>query len=192
LSPGGPALSQQEERLRLSKVVSLRRCQAGVVRRAGVRPRPRSLLARRSCCTRTHYLLRAVPTCNCYDQCSAVHVLAGAVGVHLSWLYLDPYGFIKPTNLVGVGTCNNPFFSSPRKKVVPWDDPDRSAFGNHAFPGPAGNAADACAGPHLGNETREEYLDASIDTRSELYSGTGFHPGKLKDIVTKPDVQGVE
>ena len=137
------------------------------------------------------YLERAFDICNCYDQCSAVHVLAGAVGVHLDWLFLKPFGYIKPTDLVGVGQCNNPFFrNKPELKMVDWDDPGRSGFGNHAFPGPPKNAADACAGPHLGHETRQEYVVASIDDRKELY--VGHRPGKFKDIVIRPDVEEVE
>lgn len=105
---------------------------------------------------------------NCYDQAAAIQSLAGAMGVTLTWIYLGPYGSIKPTSLVGVGLCNNPFFSSNgSKKLVPWDDPHRTGFGNHAFAQLGTGTLDACAGPHVGNETLREYVEAAVDAKRE-------------------------
>jgi hypothetical protein len=138
------------------------------------------------------YMLKTSPICNCYDQAAAVQAFTGALGVQVGWRYLEPYGFIKPTNLVGVGRCNNPFFGSDdTKKVVAADAPDRSAFGNHAFTAaPRGNILDACAGPHTGTETPAQYVDAAIDATPSLY-GSGFRPGKVSDILPGPGVTGV-
>lgn len=100
---------------------------------------------------------------NCYDQAYAVMVFNGALGVGVDALFLQPFGFLKQTQLVGRGTCNNPFprtkFKAERTKyleqklimgilnkpynvkepqledylVVDPKDPDRNGFGNHMF-----------------------------------------------------------
>lgn len=100
---------------------------------------------------------------NCYDQAYAVVVFAGVLGIHMDALFLEPFGFLKLTQLVGRGACNNPF---PKRKymvedekyrkhrdnkllrsirgpskppeledflVVDAKDPDRDGFGNHMF-----------------------------------------------------------
>jgi hypothetical protein len=76
--------------------------------------------------------------------------------------------------------------------VVAVDSPDRTAFGNHAFASaPSKNILDACAGPHTGAESPEQYVAASIDTTPSLYGG-GFRAGKASDIVPGPGVTGVQ
>ena len=107
-------------------------------------------------------------TVNCYDEASAVQSFCAAIGIGTQWLFCEPFGFITTTNLVGVGSCNNPFFkSNGSSKIVPQNDSKRTGFGNHAFCGieinKQDNVLDACAGPHLGNESRKKYLDNSID-----------------------------
>jgi len=135
------------------------------------------------------YLLRKHRDCNCYDQAAAVQALAGAVGVASAWLFLDPFGYIRPTNLVGVGLCNNPFFRGNESlKLVPPDSERRTAFGNHAFAVTYGaKAVDACAKPHLATETIPEYLADSIDTTRSLY-GRWSRPGRPEDIRPKVGV----
>jgi hypothetical protein len=127
----------------------------------------------------TNYMNKTGNIVNCYDQAASVQVFCGAIGIKVDWLYCNPFGFIKMTNLVGVGPCNNPFYMAKDNNtglfiftnlpVVPDNDPNRSEFGNHAFCGYDGNnkVFDACAKPHLGEENREDYLKSSIDT---LYS----------------------
>jgi hypothetical protein len=109
---------------------------------------------------------------NCYDQAAGLQALCGAVGVDLDWAFLEPFGDILETDLVGWGRCNNPFWASPGttpQPVVPWNDPHRSGFGNHAFCRLNPNILDSCAGPHTGNETAQQYLTASLDTRTPGY-----------------------
>ena len=130
---------------------------------------------------------------NCYDQASAIQVLCGALGVKITWLYLDPFGFLNESNLVGVGMCNNPFFrarGANPNPVVASDDPGRTPFGNHAFcVNKAFKTFDACAGPHVGTENTEEYLIASIDSTTRLYAHfRGLRPGNVSDIKTKTGV----
>ena len=90
---------------------------------------------------------------NCYDQAAAISVLSGAVGIKTEFLYIDPFGYIKETKLVGIDRsfdfipisppdeCNNPFFEnsnySPLRIVngfidIIFDYLPRSAFSNHA------------------------------------------------------------
>jgi hypothetical protein len=139
------------------------------------------------------YMKRTSPICNCYDQAAAVQALSLALGAPVEWVYMDPYGFIKATDLVGVGRCNNPFYKlDVTKKVVPFDSPDRTAFGNHAFAGlPSEKVLDACAGPHTGDETREKYVDESIDKTPSLYPGS-FQPGTADAIASGSGVSGVK
>ncbi|HST45993.1 MAG TPA: peptidoglycan-binding protein [Luteimonas sp.] len=102
-------------------------------------------------------------TVNCYDQAAAVQVLATAIGLDAAVFYLSPFGCILPTDLVGVGNCNNPFFAgNGSAPVTAPDDPRRTAFANHAFAHLAQRVEDACAGPHH-DEPLRAYLQASVD-----------------------------
>jgi hypothetical protein len=121
------------------------------------------------------YILKVSPDANCHDQAAALQALCGALGIGVTWGYLEPFGFIKPTYLIGYpeGQCNNPdFVANPRRRLVPPADPGRTPFRNHAFVSAAdGLILDACAGPHLGTETLAEYAQASIDDTPSLYAG---------------------
>ncbi|QDE86153.1 hypothetical protein [Myxococcus xanthus] len=135
------------------------------------------------------YMKGEDPECCCYDQASAVQVFAAALGVNSQWLFLNPFGFIHTTNLVGVGACNNPFYrSNGSDKVVLPRDPKRTSFGNHAFVGMNSKILDACAGPQVGTETLQEYIDSSIDPDPALYPMIGERPGMASDIAVFPPV----
>ncbi|PXY94021.1 hypothetical protein DKK76_11410, partial [Frischella perrara] len=90
---------------------------------------------------------------NCYDQAAAINVLAGALGIKTEFLYIDPFGYIKETKLVGIDDsfdfipasppdeCNNPFFANPIKSPLRivngfidtiFSYLPRSRFSNHA------------------------------------------------------------
>jgi len=145
---------------------------------------------------------------NCYDQTYAVIVFSGALGLAVDGLYMDPYGFLNSTHLVGRGTCNNPFpkrkylseiarlkrsttgkliisLSPPKKEdylVVGVEDPERSPFGNHMFCEYKSKIYDACAGPTVGSGDRRDYVANNIDSTTRLnalYSGL---PGQVSDI----------
>jgi hypothetical protein len=108
-------------------------------------------------------------TVNCYDQAAAVQSLAGVLGVKIGSGYQKPFGFIKTTNLIGVGRCNNPFYrTNGSTKEVPADSPLRIDFNNHAFASLGGKIYDACAGPHIGTENTRQYLEASIDAQRTM------------------------
>jgi hypothetical protein len=134
------------------------------------------------------YLAAAKPVVNCYDQAGAVQTLCGALGVPTTWFFLKPYGFIHTTQLVGVGACNNPFFSNNGSSpTVAVDDRQRSAFANHAFAGLSGAVLDACAGPHTGDDDRSQYVSKAIDSATTLYRlYSNFRPGTAPDII-QPD-----
>jgi Domain of unknown function (DUF4150) len=121
-----------------------------------------------------NYILIAQQVVNCYDQAGAVQSLCGAVGVKIGWLFLQPFGFINDTHLIGVpGLCNNPFFSAPWYTKTPHtdiNDPRRSSFGNHAFCDLASEVYDACAKPHVGGESHQAYCQSSIDYVTTLYT----------------------
>ena len=88
---------------------------------------------------------------------------------------MEPFGYINQTSLVGHGQSNNPFFDSPTKSNVKITDADacsgdadpnnRSAFGNHAFVELSAKVYDANVLPHVGTETRDEYIKNGIDAK---------------------------
>jgi hypothetical protein len=113
----------------------------------------------------------------------------------LAWRFAKPFGFIKPTNLVGYGECNNPFFKkNVKSKMIAWDSPQRTWFDNHAFAANvSGHILDACAGPHLGTETPEQYMAASIDITVSIYNiKTLRRPGTANDLVPEAGITKVK
>ncbi len=100
----------------------------------------------------TEYLVPTIPLVNCYDQAGAVQTLAGALGIQVNWLFQpEPqilmFGYINKTNLIGVGDCNNPFFSgvappkpprpsSPHGKIPPPPKPPRPSSPHGKIPPP--------------------------------------------------------
>lgn len=143
------------------------------------------------------YLARARPYANCYDQAAAIQTLSGALGVTLRWIFLEPFGAINSTNLLGYGRCNNPFFmmNGTPQVVADRDDLQRTAFGNHAFGAFDPKVLDACAGPHTGTEDHQEYVDSSIDDISVLYGVSDWfpeRPGVATDMQWCGGVAGVE
>ncbi len=121
------------------------------------------------------YIKRDSERCNCYDQAGAVQAFSLAVGAQVSWRRMNPYGFIKPTKLVGFkALCNNPFFDSDESLIfLGPGDPRvklRDPFSRHAFcANSAQNILDACAGPHTGSENPQTYVEAAIDDEPSLY-----------------------
>lgn len=128
------------------------------------------------------------PSCNCYDMAAFLqYQLLYSVGINVKFAFLEPFGYLRITDLIGQGQCNNPFFNNPlysRSKVVSATDNRRSSFGNHAFVYLLEEdwAADACAGPHLGRETIQEYLDAAIDSVMPTLHPSGY-PGLKSQII---------
>jgi hypothetical protein len=111
---------------------------------------------------------RAGNIVNCYDQACAVSILGQLLGLDAEVIFLHPFGYINPINLVGIGQCNNPFFSSTNAVVnTPMASPDdirREYFSNHMYVLFDGTVFDACAGPSLGTQTHATYLSTVVDT----------------------------
>lgn len=132
-------------------------------------------------------------TVNCYDQAAAVEALAGAFGAETEWRFIEPFGFIRPTDLVGVGKCNNPFFDLNGSKPLEFDPAKRKGFGNHAFVGLSTKILDACAGPHLCTETLRQYLTSAIDTQATVRAPqtTDQYLTALEGLPTGTGVTGI-
>ena len=102
-----------------------------------------------------------------YDQAGALWISGALAGISSDLMFMRPFGYIVETNLVGIGSCNNPFFSNPiydSRMVCPTNEPTRSGFGNHMFVNHSSGCFDACAGPALGQWTLSEYVSNVIDT----------------------------
>jgi hypothetical protein len=115
----------------------------------------------------TNYINKSTTTVNCYDQAAAAFTLGRLLGIDVQYMYMNKFGYINTINLVGVGNCNNPFYSSKTSPyntpIVGSDDSGRSYFNNHAFAMLGDNVYDACAGPVLGSSFTN-YLSSTIDT----------------------------
>jgi hypothetical protein len=115
---------------------------------------------------------------NCYDQAAALTALTTLIGIPSMYLYMDPYGYLNPTHLLGIpGLCNNPFFDGyglPDEYKVPLvdvDDAGRTWFRNHAFVEMNSSVIfDACGGPFLGSADRQGFIDATIDQSTQAES----------------------
>jgi len=154
------------------------------------------------------YMVPDNGTVNCYDQTYAVIVFGGALGVTVKGLFLEPFGYLKLTKLVGRGDCNNPFpnkkyedaradfFIDLNEKIVGMEsmpvntdflsidpkDQHRSAFGNHMFCEYKSKIYDACAGASKGEFDRAGYLLEAIDTTIPDFKKYDF-PSTKEEIV---------
>lgn len=115
----------------------------------------------------SRYLRDPVKPCNCYDIAAVLQFFLRCIGVRdVTYCYMNPFGYLERSGLIGLGETNNPFFKSNQtEKVVPERDPKRSSFYNHAFCRFDGGraVADATAGPHLGAQGSEAYALSATD-----------------------------
>lgn len=121
--------------------------------------------------------------CNCYDMANIVQAFLILLGIRdVKYVFMEPYGYLKEAQLIGRGTCNNPFYQRDNSKpVVPEEDPARRPFNNHAYClTPGGTVLDACAGPHIGTKTVAQYIQNAIDTNYP--KDPRCTPGTAKDI----------
>ncbi len=151
-------------------------------------------------------------TVNCHDQAYAVVVFSGALGLEVDGLFMKPFGYLNLTQLVGRGSCNNPFparklkseisrlsstkegkrqmkFKPPELEhflIVADDDPGRSAFGNHSYCEYKSKIFDACAGPAVGHDDRIKYVKINIDSATSL--NTAYSAGKVHDITSHASI----
>lgn len=131
--------------------------------------------------------------CNCYDMAAIVQVFLRLIGIKgVEYAYMYPFGYLKETQLIGRGPCNNPFYDIEKSgPVVAEDDPARRFFSNHAFCVTAsGMVLDACAGPHTGTETVDQYLANAIDPVHP--ANPDFTPGTVNHILKGNGVMMVD
>jgi len=87
---------------------------------------------------------------NCNDLAAAVSTMSNLLGSASEYHYMQPFGFLNITSLIGIGSrCNNPSGSTRDTCLSPVDDAKRGFFGNHAFV-QSPDVYDATVGPHLG------------------------------------------
>lgn len=117
----------------------------------------------------------------CYDMAALTCSFGSIVGANVHYCFMSPFGYINTVDLIGVGNCNNPFYSDPyapsNAKIVGNDD-SRTGFGNHAFAECNNLIFDACAGPVLG-KTRSDYLSLAIDSSTPAEA---LRAGGITDI----------
>jgi hypothetical protein len=103
----------------------------------------------------------------CWDTAVILQYYLHVIGINdVSLCRMNPFGYLKSTPLVGRGECNNPFFGrTGDEKVVNEKNPQRTAFGNHMFCrlNVDQTIVDSCAGPHLGDQSPEQYVKAAVD-----------------------------
>jgi hypothetical protein len=109
-----------------------------------------------------------------------------------------PFGYINIVNLVGVGNCNNPFYSNPAyptNVITGTDDITRSSFWNHMFTRLGGKVNDACAGPSIGTQTEAQYVADTVDvsTSGELnpagWPSPAGNPVNITPVGEIPDIR---
>ena len=134
---------------------------------------------------------------NCYDQAGLLQIALGLGPLAQSdvmWKYMKRYGFLRTTELVGRGLSNNPFPRGPDAPdslfLIDNNNAGRSGFSNHAFIEVNGRIADACAGPHMGTESLQQYIDAAIQSldQTDRYNQDKSRPGQIADAI---DCEGV-
>jgi hypothetical protein len=86
------------------------------------------------------YIHHPVGLCNCYDMAAAVQVHLKAVGINpVKFCFMNPFGYIRLSRLVGRGLCNSPFYfikkddSLDRDLIVDENYLNREPFGRHSF-----------------------------------------------------------
>ena len=112
---------------------------------------------------------------NCYDQACSLTLLGRCFGIEAEPFFMEPFGYIQTTTLVGGIPSNNPFFGDvveydPRP-VCPINEPQRSGLANHMFTQFDNRIFDSCAGPVVGQWSLTEYMTNVIDkvTTNTLY-----------------------
>ena len=142
---------------------------------------------------------------NCCDLAAICQILL-YLGVEndsttIRMKYLEPFGFIKPTQLLGKEE------RPPSRILCDKTSENRSAFGNHLFLTITKNVHDTeqisvldpCCGPQTGTTLLKDYLAEAIDSDPGLYGRLNVHgqptppyrPGGLSDIVDGVGVSSI-
>jgi hypothetical protein len=121
-----------------------------------------------NCFDLTGYMMPVTNIVNCHDQAYALSIMGKLLGINSKYAFMMPFGYIKPVSLVGVGLCNNPFYSLINEEKLIRGEivfPHRLPFSNHGFVSLMGEIFDACAGPVIGQKL-QSYISSTIDVSS--------------------------
>ncbi|KAG6871851.1 hypothetical protein C0995_015727 [Termitomyces sp. Mi166 len=151
---------------------------------------------------------------NCMDQTAMLELSCSLYGgsQQTSWLYQNPFGYIKTTNLVGIKNkdnvlidVNNPYFgTNPNFANLKTDNLIRHPVKFHVYAGRTKSwdrekdgIYDGCIGPHVGTETIDKYLANALDTETTLYKNERKareckRPGTIDDTSAKTGVTGID
>jgi hypothetical protein len=92
--------------------------------------------------------------CNCADQAAVLQVFLRAAGITgVKYIYMEPFGYLRLTYLIGRGMCNNPKYNPPSKgklvnsPIAAEKNKNRDFFNHHCFCIlPDSNPKDPCSG----------------------------------------------
>ncbi|EXK27379.1 hypothetical protein FOMG_16187 [Fusarium oxysporum f. sp. melonis 26406] len=120
--------------------------------------------------------------------------------------YLTPFGYIKPTKLIGRieeppnpdnqdSMCNNPLYAVgsmyDKAMLCATDSSTRSSLDYHLFltiqKDDSSYVLDVGCGPQTGTTTLQSYPASVIDTDARLYSPPSY-PGTTQDVIHGPGV----
>ncbi|MDQ1353213.1 MAG: hypothetical protein QG657_3519 [Acidobacteriota bacterium] len=122
--------------------------------------------------------------CNCYDMANIVQAFLHLLGIKdVAYAFMSPFGYLKKTQLIGRGECNNPIYDSGESgPLVDECAEARKPFSNHAFciTSGGGKVLDACTGPHTGVEVKNQYLENAIDPVH--FEVPGYRAGTVENI----------
>ncbi len=151
--------------------------------------------------------------CNCEDLAAVLQVYLKAIGIaDVKYCVMNPFGYLRVTNLVGRGFSNNPKFKDQEEEpifgqkgmpIVEEMSGFRTYFNRHAFCClvDAGSAnpceacqhqcriVDACVGPHVGGETMAEYVEHAVDN---IYPAENGKPGTEDNITCYDGVMHID
>lgn len=105
--------------------------------------------------------------CNCTDQAGVLQYFLKVIGIDEVMVYpLDRFGYLKEIQLVGRGTCNNPYYGTAkgcaREQAVVGNCKEQTFFENHFFCVLKINGEwrvlDSCIGPYTGEDNKDQYL----------------------------------
>lgn len=125
--------------------------------------------------------------CNCMDQAAVLQVFLTAVGIpDVKYCSMDSFGYLRLTNLVGRGLCNNPSYGERKRDRIFYQRlSHRDCFGQHYFCCLNEKVLDSCAGPHI-LESKKKYVEEAVDP---IYPpDPRVNPGTEKDIKQHPGV----
>ena len=122
-------------------------------------------------------------------QSDGVSLLARVYGMNAVPTIMQPFGMLKVSNLVGVGSCNNPGYESSAANIchapicLHQYDCGRTGFARHMFSVFENKVYDACVGPNYGTKTTSQYFHALVE---DQYPSPDYLPGNPESAQPLP------